>query len=71
MENYGAANQDQLRRRILGADSNIKTIKMVYEAFGRGDLQATLDAVTDDVDWGAEHHPHRPRGTASGMARMV
>jgi uncharacterized protein len=38
----------------MGADENIKTIEGVYEAFGRGDVQAVLDAVTDDVDWAAE-----------------
>jgi uncharacterized protein len=38
----------------VGADANIKTITAVYEAFGRGDVAAILDAVTDDVDWAAE-----------------
>ena len=38
----------------MSADANIKTITAVYEAFGRGDVTAILDAVTDDVDWAAE-----------------
>ncbi len=38
----------------MGADANIKTITAVYEAFGRGDVAAILDAVSDDVDWAAE-----------------
>src|SRR5580704_3798781 len=38
----------------MSADTNIKTIAQVYEAFGRGDVAAILDAVTDDVDWAAE-----------------
>jgi ketosteroid isomerase-like protein len=38
----------------VGADANIKTITAVYEAFGRGDVAAILDAVTDDGDWAAE-----------------
>jgi len=38
----------------MTADDNIKTITQVYEAFGRGDVAAILDAVTDDVDWGGE-----------------
>jgi ketosteroid isomerase-like protein len=38
----------------VNADDNIKTIKTVYEAFGRGDVPAILDAVSDDVDWAAE-----------------
>jgi uncharacterized protein len=38
----------------VSADANIKTIAEVYQAFGRGDVAAILDAVTDDVDWAAE-----------------
>jgi uncharacterized protein len=38
----------------LSADTNIKIIQGVYEAFGRGDVAAILDAVADDVDWAAE-----------------
>ena len=38
----------------MSADANIMTITQVYEAFGRGDVAAILDAVTDDVDWAAE-----------------
>jgi ketosteroid isomerase-like protein len=35
----------------MSGDVNIKTIQMVYEAFGRGDVAAILANVTDDVDW--------------------
>jgi ketosteroid isomerase-like protein len=38
----------------MSPDDNIKTIEVVYEAFGRGDLQVILDSITDDVDWAAE-----------------
>ena len=38
----------------MSADANIKVISEVYQAFGRGDVAAILDAVTDDVDWAAE-----------------
>lgn len=31
--------------------ANTETIQGVYEAFGRGDVRAILDLVTDDVDW--------------------
>ena len=41
----------------MSADANIKTIMGVYEAFGRGDVAAILDAVTNDVDWAAEADP--------------
>lgn len=38
----------------MGADDNIKTIQGIYEAFARGDVQAVLEGVTDDVDWATE-----------------
>jgi len=38
----------------VSADINIKTIAQIYEAFGRGDVAAILDGITDDVDWAAE-----------------
>ena len=38
----------------MSADVKIKTIEEVYQAFGRGDVAAILDAVTDDVDWATE-----------------
>jgi hypothetical protein len=38
----------------MGADGNIKTIQAIYEAFGRGDVGAILDALTDDVDWASD-----------------
>jgi uncharacterized protein len=54
----------------VGAEGKIKTIQTIYEAFGRGDVAAITDAVTDDVDWATEasgkgapwYGPHR--GTA-------
>ena len=38
----------------MSADANIKTVVAAYQAFGRGDVAAILDAVTHDVDWAAE-----------------
>ena len=38
----------------MSADANIKTIAEIYQAFGRGDVAAIQDALTDDVDWAAE-----------------
>lgn len=34
--------------------ANIATIQHVYDAFGKGDVAAILDLVTDDVDWASE-----------------
>jgi ketosteroid isomerase-like protein len=36
------------------SDANVKTVQGIYEAFGRGDVPAILDRLTDDVDWSAE-----------------
>jgi ketosteroid isomerase-like protein len=30
---------------------NVRLIQDAYAAFGRGDIQAIIDACTDDVDW--------------------
>ena len=38
----------------MSSDQNIDTIKAVYAAFGRGDVDAILGAVADDVDWGSD-----------------
>jgi uncharacterized protein len=38
----------------MSANDNVKVIQGVYEAFGRGDVAAILEAVTDDVDWASE-----------------
>ena len=38
----------------MSGSDNIKTIKAVYEAFGRGDVGFIVDCVTDDVDWSSD-----------------
>lgn len=38
----------------MSSDDNVKTIQSVYEAFGRGDVAAILDVLTDDVDWASD-----------------
>jgi uncharacterized protein len=38
----------------MGAEQNIETVKGIYEAFGRGDVDAILEQCTDDVDWAAD-----------------
>ena len=50
----------------MGND-NIKTIQVLYEAFGRGDVARILDELTDDVDWATEAQA----GTAPWHGRYV
>jgi hypothetical protein len=38
----------------VGANDNTRAIQEIYSAFGRGDLEAILGALTDDVDWAAD-----------------
>ena len=38
----------------MSANDHIKTIETAYEAFGRGDVAAILELLTDDVDWASE-----------------
>lgn len=38
----------------MAAEQNVETVKAMYEAFGRGDVEAILERVTDDVDWSTD-----------------
>ena len=38
----------------MSAQQNIQAAKDMYQAFGRGDLEAILERVTDDVDWSTD-----------------
>jgi len=54
----------------MSADTNIKTIQTLYEAFGRGDVDAILGDLTDDVDWAADGPAERrPGGKRPGGDR--
>jgi uncharacterized protein len=44
----------------MPAEDNIKTIQLIYEAFGRGDVNAILEQVTDDVEWAVEPNGPAP-----------
>jgi ketosteroid isomerase-like protein len=52
------------------SSANITTVQHVYEAFGKGDIDAILAVVTDDVDWASEpeskvapwHGVHKGKG---------
>src|SRR5579862_8376067 len=45
---------DREERDVSSSEQNIETVKGLYEAFGRGDVAAILDRVTDDVDWATD-----------------
>lgn len=36
------------------SDPKIEAVQRIYEAYGRGDVEAVLAEVADDVDWAAE-----------------
>ncbi len=38
----------------MSASDNVATVKAIYDAFGRADIETILDAVCDDVDWATE-----------------
>ena len=38
----------------MGTAENIETVKTLYDAFGRGDVAAILERLTDDVDWATD-----------------
>ena len=38
----------------MSQDDNLKLVREIYDAVGRGDVPAILDRVTDDVDWSTD-----------------
>ena len=57
----------------MSQDDNLKLVREIYDAVGRGDVAAILDRVTDDVDWSAEAAGHAapwhgPRTGPAGVA---
>lgn len=38
----------------MSPEQNIETVMALYEAFGRGDMEAILDRCADDVDWATD-----------------
>ena len=38
----------------MGGEANVETVRSMYEAFGRGDVEAILAQLTDDVDWAVD-----------------
>jgi hypothetical protein len=44
---------------------NVKLVKNVYDAFGRGDVPSVLGALSPDIKWyEAESNPYMPSGKA-------
>ncbi len=35
----------------MSEQTNVEVVQQAYEAFGRGDIPAMLEVMTDDVDW--------------------
>lgn len=45
--------------------SNVTLLKNLYDAFGRGEIQTVLDAMSPDIRWHqAENNPYMPSGEA-------
>jgi len=38
----------------MSQQDNLRVVREIYDAVGRGDVAAILDRVSDDVDWAAE-----------------
>jgi ketosteroid isomerase-like protein len=38
-------------------EEQVALVKSLYEAFGRGDVQTTLNALHDDIDWAGDADP--------------
>ena len=42
----------------MSQQENLRIVREIYDAVGRGDVPAILDRVADDVDWSAEAESH-------------
>jgi len=49
-----AHRQDMTQNTLTNADPKIEAVQRLYEAYGKGDLDAVLAELADDVDWAAE-----------------
>ena len=57
----------------MSQQQNLTTVKEIYDAIGRGEIDTILERVTDDVDWSAEAAGsaapwHGPRAGKDGVA---
>lgn len=57
----------------MQAERNVEKVKAMYDAFGRGDAEAILEHVADDVDWSTDaaiiSAPWYGRGATSVRSR--
>ena len=43
-------------------NQNIETVKKLYEAFGKRDINSILSLLSPDVEWGEPENPYNPAG---------
>ncbi len=60
------------------SDTKVQTIQDIYERFGRGDFNAILERVIDDVDWASEpdcpapwHGVHRGKDALHNLFKSL
>ena len=44
----------------MSSQQNVQIVQGIYEAFGRGEIQAIIDQLTDDVRWVSHFEPIVP-----------
>lgn len=55
----------------MSQQANLRTVRAVYHAYRRGDVDAILSALTDDVDWAAEGAVAPWHGQRIGKAEVA
>ena len=61
------------------SNPKVEAVQRIYEAYGRGDVDAVLAEVSDDVDWAAEaasssvpwYGPHRGKGDVARFFKEI
>jgi uncharacterized protein len=59
------------REHPTSQQGNLRTIRGVYDAYRRGDVEAILPALTDDVDWAADGAVAPWHGRRNGKAEVA
>ena len=53
-------------------DKNIELVKHLYDTFSKKDINAILEILSDDIEWGEPENPYNPAGgTRNGHAGFL
>ena len=57
-----AAYLAEQKEIVTSKEENIRSVKIAYEDFLKGNIQAIIDRCTDDIEWSSHNNPTVPYG---------